>query len=209
MVVFEAIGDCIHENNDVSIFPWKISKKYFPKYIRLWKQIDFEDIGQLVAMPIILKLSTGDLKLKSEGYNLIEELLKIEFDVVGGIRIIDIENNKTILPGCCCGLRDWRDWLEFEKSGRPFWMGHDPSPGIEINESFYRIWSGYIEGSEATEYYIDINKEQFHENLIKLERDLNDFLDKLKEWATIYAANDVDKLVNKFNETLNISKIFY
>ena len=50
----------------------------------------------------------------------------------GGLRVTDTAGGVTLLPGCCTGLEDWREWLDVLDGGGTGWFGHDPSPVAEL-----------------------------------------------------------------------------
>ncbi|MFI0898750.1 hypothetical protein [Streptomyces sp. NPDC020983] len=57
----------------------------------------------------------------------------------GGLRFHDTATGVTVVPGCCCGLEDWREWLEVTAGGS-LWLGHDPSPRIEHHGAAVHLW---------------------------------------------------------------------
>ncbi|MEV0740152.1 hypothetical protein AB0I51_30410 [Streptomyces sp. NPDC050549] len=56
----------------------------------------------------------------------------------GGLRITDTASGTTLLPGCCNGLDEHRDWFEVVDGG---WacFGHGPSPVAERHGSVVRL----------------------------------------------------------------------
>ncbi|GAA2460250.1 hypothetical protein GCM10010405_50710 [Streptomyces macrosporus] len=57
----------------------------------------------------------------------------------GGLRIHHTDIDVTVSPGCCCGLEDWREWLDITNGDTP-WLGHDPSPRVEHADPVVRLW---------------------------------------------------------------------
>ncbi|MFG2629807.1 hypothetical protein [Streptomyces sp. NPDC048473] len=57
----------------------------------------------------------------------------------GGLRIRDTATGVTASPGCCFGLKNWRDWLDLMNSEEP-WLGHDPAPHVERVGAIVRLW---------------------------------------------------------------------
>src|SRR5262249_5798833 len=42
------------------------------------------------------------------------------------------DGEPILLPGCCCGLEDWREWIAFLDAGAaPPWCGHTPDAFFE------------------------------------------------------------------------------
>ncbi|MDD2338464.1 MAG: hypothetical protein PHD01_18065 [Geobacteraceae bacterium] len=58
----------------------------------------------------------------------------------GGLRIT--KEGKTIDPSCCADFQDWREW-ELLQAGDidSLWLGHDPSPWVEVMGDEVIIWS--------------------------------------------------------------------
>lgn len=101
----------------------------------------------------------------------------------------------TILPSCCCGLEDWRSWEGLEPGSESPWLGHDPTPWIDCQQSEVRIW----QDSEAEgRTPISASYAQLHEQVAQMEAALTGFsvamahrLDQLgesTEFATHFAA---------------------
>lgn len=60
--------------------------------------------------------------------------------VAGGLRLLDTVTGVAVVPGCCAGLEDWREWAGVLTGGSP-WLGHDPSPEVEIgDDGGLRVW---------------------------------------------------------------------
>jgi hypothetical protein len=111
---------------DVSPFSW----------IRLSGEITYSEIG-LVFVQLV---QYNKLDLSGESQTFLKQIVEAESLVLlGGIQAVWAD--KVIPPSCCCGLETWRDWQEFLKTGETSWLGHDPSPWLEIRGDLIRIWS--------------------------------------------------------------------
>ncbi|MBM80865.1 MAG: hypothetical protein CMJ78_09750 [Planctomycetaceae bacterium] len=107
-----------------------------------------------------------------------------------------MEGAPPIIPGCCCGLESWREWLEVSSGGKAPWTGHDPSPLIEREEDIIRIWSdGGLGGADAC-HSIEFTLDQFIDALNCVQSDLKDFLEALEHWL---ATNDCSDFKYSWN----------
>ncbi|GAQ69401.1 hypothetical protein ACKI1I_02120 [Streptomyces turgidiscabies] len=57
----------------------------------------------------------------------------------GGLQITDTVTGTTLLPGCCNGLDERRDWLEVVDGDGWASFGHDPSPLAERHADVVRL----------------------------------------------------------------------
>jgi hypothetical protein len=95
----------------------------------------------------------------------------------GGVRLHDTTTGATVVPGCCAGLEDWRDWT-LVAAGESPWLGHDPSPRAEALADHARIWPNGHAGP-----VVDVPWVAFPELLGQVHRDLVAFADRLADWA--------------------------
>ncbi|WP_058041168.1 hypothetical protein [Streptomyces roseifaciens] len=98
----------------------------------------------------------------------------------GGLRVTDTATGLTVLPGCCCGLEDWRDWLQVVDGGSPPDLGHDPSPLAERRGDLVRLTADI---EEADSPVIELPVTEWRRMLVDVERDLADFLQLAAGWA--------------------------
>ncbi|MCW3818261.1 hypothetical protein ONA91_27805 [Micromonospora sp. DR5-3] len=99
--------------------------------------------------------------------------------VAGGLHLTDTATGVTVLPGCCAGLEDWREWTLALAGGSP-WLGHDPSPEIEALDDRLRVWQ---DAARHTGAYVDLSRVRLAELLVGVQRDLTGFLARLDDWA--------------------------
>lgn len=116
----------------------------------------------------------------------------------GGIRVIINDRQDSIEPGCCCGLETWREWFDLLQTGNSPWLGHDPSPWIELKGEIVRIWSdgGIEKVSDA--FAIEVRQTNFIQALMKIERDLQAFLVCIDSWTKEIGFEESNQLVQKF-----------
>jgi hypothetical protein len=120
----------------------------------------------------------------------------------GGLRVRDV-SGRTIAPSCCCGLEDWREWLEFLRTGKSPFLGHDPAQGIEHLGDVIRVVSFPAEG---TEYYIELQPNDFANELRQVQDDLKQFLAVLKNWAVHLDLAQGEDCVTRFDEMFEINR---
>lgn len=87
----------------------------------------------------------------------------------------------AIFPGCCCGLEDWRSWEGLEPGSDSPWLGHDPTPWIECEQSEVRIWQdSAAEG--RTPHAISAPYARLHEQVSQVEAALTGFSAAMAQW---------------------------
>ena len=116
---------------------------------------------------------------------LAEELLI----VAGGLQLSDTEAGTVVVPGCCCGLEDWREWIRVLTDGSP-WLGHDPGPEVEVIGLGLRVWQDGGPNRERgrwadrwAEQRVDFPRRELAPLLLGVQRDLVGFLNALAKWA--------------------------
>lgn len=128
----------------------------------------------------------------------------------GGISVFG-EGQKRISPGCCCGLDEWREWIDFLETGRTPWIGHDPSPWLEINGGIVRIWSDGARGltqKTVQKFCLDVPRSEFEQALTNVEQDLRAFLRCIERWAKGIGIRDWASVVRKFDESFHVTESF-
>ncbi|MFL1380794.1 hypothetical protein [Nocardiopsis protaetiae] len=104
-----------------------------------------------------------------------------ELFVAGGVRVIDTTRRTVLVPGCCSGLGEWRDWLRhLDGDGRPPDLGHDPSPFIERSGDTVRMTvDAETEGGPV----IEVGAPELRASLGRVENDLRGFLGSARIWS--------------------------
>ena len=64
----------------------------------------------------------------------------------GGLAAID--GNIVIMPSCCCRIENWPEWKRLLDTGEQPWLGHDPSPWVEIQDDNFLVWPNGGMGEE-------------------------------------------------------------
>lgn len=105
----------------------------------------------------------------------------------GGIAFFE-DDQKVIMPSCCCGLEEINDICESIRNRMSPWLGHDPKPGVVYEDNYAKVWSNDPKLIEENLYYIEFKYEELLESLEKTKKDLLDFIEKpLFNW--IYLRN--------------------
>jgi len=124
-----------------------------------------------------------------------------EFPTVlsGGLAVLD--GDIFVMPSCCTrfpeSLMDWRLLLD---GGDKPWLGHDPSPWVEIQGDNFLVWpnGGMGEEMDASLKPARFNRAQLKVALASVQQDIRDFLLPLRSWALHYCPADAESLVASF-----------
>jgi hypothetical protein len=175
--------------------------------IRIWGGVSDSEITLiLVAMMTQNQLSGCDSFEALVGQITAKEPLIL----AGGIRISD--GKRTIEPGCCCGVEDWREQIGLLVEGDG-WMGHDPAPWARIDGDHVEVWSdGGLESPPshdgANVFSIRVPKQIALTFEAAIHRDLAAFLDALGRWAESKVGQvAADALVAKLSSVWRISRV--
>ncbi|WP_157544907.1 hypothetical protein [Microtetraspora fusca] len=113
----------------------------------------------------------------------------------------DSATGLTISPSCCSGLEDWREWGALPQGYWPF-LGHDPSPWIEILSDRFRVWPD--DGRSAGDLFIDIPARELPGLLRGVQRDLLGFLNAVEKWALAIFPDRTPALLELLDECFDI-----
>lgn len=116
----------------------------------------------------------------------------------GGLAAID--GNIIIMPSCCCRLEHWPEWRQLLDTGEQPWLGHGPSPWVEVQDNKFLVWpnGGMGEEMDASLKPARFNRTQLKVVLASVQQDIRDFLFPLRRWALHYCLEDTDLLVACF-----------
>ncbi|WP_127534461.1 hypothetical protein [Paenibacillus kobensis] len=126
------------------------------------------------------------------------EILKEESVAIsGGIAFFEDEN-KFILPSCCCGLEDWADLEESVVNWSSPWLGHDPSPGIIYQSECLIVWSDEPNENNKNLISIQFTYEEMLEGLKGMNTDLKGFIQQpLFHWIKVRDVDIADRMSEK------------
>ncbi len=200
LIKMQAVVEAPYCEGDFSC-PWETAKFQSFSMMPLYREMIYPKVGSVIAQ---LAKCNG-IELNGDKQTVFSQILALENEnlvLPGGIQVIDGQN--TISPGCCCGLETWREWLDFLKTGKSPWLGHDPSPFVENLGNVIRIWSDGGMGQVSDAFYIDVSRDRFTRALILVEQDLQAFLFWIESWAQEVGFTESSKLCQKFDECFSV-----
>lgn len=161
--------------------PWPVAPNAAGSWTRLHANCRADQVGLFVAA----LAHSLDLDAGTDRHALVSALLADETLVVaGGLRLRDTRTGATVVPGCCAGLADWREWGRVLAGESP-WLGHDPSPEVEFRGDTLRVWPDraspirHRSGADA----VLVPSSALPGLLIGVQRDLAGFLDRVRAWT--------------------------
>ena len=154
-----------------------------------------EEIGSVVLTACLY----NQIEIHPSAIETLNAFLAEEFVLPGGLQFSENAQVKVV-PGCCSGLEDWREWLDV-LNGNTIWAGHDPSPGVEFVDDGIRVWQD--EKADGVQF-IDFGVDEMRGLLEKVESDLKGFVVRLGKWADYLAPELKLKIVEHFAKNMNI-----
>ncbi|MBU5345831.1 hypothetical protein [Paenibacillus lautus] len=125
-----------------------------------------------VELFLILLFGYNHINIEQSFLLSFNELLEQEgVALSGGIAFFEDEN-KYILPSCCCGLEDISYIIDTIIIKQSPWMGHDPAPGITYLDDQVHVWP---DDPETIESNVNSKSIQF------LYKELIDSLEKTRK----------------------------
>ena len=118
----------------------------------------------------------------------------------GGLQFVE-DGVAKVVPGCCSGLENWREWLDVPYGQKMIWAGHNPTPWVEYFDGGVRIWED--EKSDEIQH-IEFSQEEMELLLKKTETDLKGFLRQLEKWARYVAPGFEQSIVAYFAQHMHI-----
>ncbi|MFI5492665.1 hypothetical protein [Actinoplanes sp. NPDC051859] len=162
--------------------PWPVAAAAPGSWLVLDAGCTADQVGLFVAA-LAARIDVASPGSRDE---VVDALLAEEFLIVaGGLRLSDTEAGTVVVPGCCCGLEDWREWIRVRTDCSP-WLGHDPGPEVEVIGLDLRVWQDGGPNRERgrwAEQRVDLPRRELPELLLGVQRDLVGFLNGLAQWA--------------------------
>ncbi|WP_328665201.1 hypothetical protein [Streptomyces sp. NBC_00328] len=165
------------------------------------------EVGSALAMLADCNSQTGDDdRPLTDASEAIRRLLETDKVIApGGLRVHDTRTNVTVRPGCCCGLEDWREWLDIA-DGETLWLGHDPSPRLEHAGEVLQLWPDIGDAQETPAGQpIEIVVGDLPGILHTVQEGLQGFLYLTKQWATHHVPTLAEDLAARLDEDLAIN----
>lgn len=162
--------------------PWPVAPMAAWSWLVLDAGCPDEEVGLFVSV-LAHRLDVASRERRDE---VVDTLLAEDFLIVaGGLRLVDDVTGMVVVPGCCMGLEDWRDWVQVLAGGTP-WLGHDPGPDVEVIGDDLRVWQDGGPGRHHGRW-ADTNvlmpRLALSELLRDVHRDLLGFLTVLGGWT--------------------------
>jgi hypothetical protein len=184
------------------VAPWPTTSEYAGAYLPIFPGLSSEEIGSLVITACLY----NQAEIHPDGAETLRAFMATAkardgFVLPGGLRFKEGGQVK-IIPGCCCGLENWREWLDVPHGKKYLWAGHNPSPWCEYFDNHIRIWQDEKEeGVDSIEFEIP----EMEVLLEGVERDLLGFLAILKKWVAYVSPGLEADFVAYFAENMNIA----
>jgi hypothetical protein len=119
----------------------------------------------------------------------------------GGLRISDTATGTTLLPGCCNGLDERRDWLEVVDGKGWASFGHGPSPLAERHGDVVRLT---VDAEQHNSPAIELPVADLRRLLAGAERDLLDFLHIAAAWAARHLPDYATPVTSALGRALDL-----
>lgn len=184
------------------LWPWSVADYKPFSHIQLYDEMTDLEVGLIFAQLV----QYNDLENGDNANDVLYRAIESETLILPGGLQVKSTANELIYPGCCCGLEEWREWLDFLTTERSPWLGHDPSPWFEMVDGFVRIWSDGGMDSAASGFHIDFEQSTFETELSRVQQDLSTFLVKIEAWANGIEFPEPRKLSSKFDKCFAISR---
>ncbi|QQM38810.1 hypothetical protein [Streptomyces liliifuscus] len=183
---------------------WPLADSPPDRLLALSGELSSRELG--TAMAVLTTYNKGQRQRRprapKDSLEQVGRLLATECIIApGGLRIRDTATGVTVVPGCCSGLENWRDWLDLMSGGEP-WLGHDPTPGIEHAGAVARLWP---DGDRPEGLPIDLPLAQLPGLLDSVQDRLVGFLGAVEAWAASHAPSIAAAVVARLDEALAVS----
>ncbi len=180
------------------VAPWPTVSEYADTHMPLFPSLSSDEIGLLVITACLY----NQTEILPNATETLQAFMDNDgFVLPGGLRFLDGGQVK-IIPGCCSGLENWREWLDVPHGKNAVWAGHDPSPQVEYFDNHVRIWQDEkAEGVDSVEFELP----EMEVLLTGVTLDLQGFLPRLEKWVAYISPGLEDDFVAYFAENMNIA----
>ncbi|MEH2404715.1 hypothetical protein [Nostoc sp.] len=94
--------------------PWFVADHKPFSRIQLYGEMTDLEVGLIFAQLV----KYNDLDSESDAYEVLYQVIESETLILPGGLQVRSTADELIYPGCCCGLEEWREWLDFLTKGR-------------------------------------------------------------------------------------------
>jgi hypothetical protein len=190
MVILEAVVETVVAGERP---PWPISVPEAERLVRLSGESSAAEVGDVVQQLVLY----NSLPLAGSAPEVIARVIAAENLVLpGGIRARSDSSDLVAVPGCCCGMERWRDWIGLEAEASSPWWGHDPDPWVERIGDTLRLWSDA--STAATAFCFEVSVAEYPRMIAAVSVDLASFTQRLQQWARVLTPDTADKLASHF-----------
>ncbi|WP_298919641.1 hypothetical protein [uncultured Nostoc sp.] len=106
------------------LWPWFVADYKPFSRIQLYGEITDLEVGLIFAQLV----KYNDLDSESDANDVLYQVIESKTLILPGGLQVRSSADELICPGCCCGLEEWREWLDFLTTGRSPWLGQRSKP---------------------------------------------------------------------------------
>jgi hypothetical protein len=177
--------------------PWPTLPGAETFYVRLHAGVTDEEVGSIMLTACLY----NRVEVSRDAAETLSRFIAEDgFVLPGGPRLA--AGGREVVPGCCCGLEDWHEWLEVPRGKNTVWTGHDPSPEVEYVGDRVRVWQD--RKSEGVGF-VEFDRGEMEALLARVGSDLEGFLHRLGGWAEHLAPSLGQRVAEYFAEHMNIA----
>ncbi|QLE44091.1 hypothetical protein FD723_29050 [Nostoc sp. C052] len=108
------------------LWPWSVADYKPFSHIQLYDEMTDLEVGLIFAQLV----QYNDLENGGNANDVLYRVIESETLILPGGLQVKSTANELIYPSCCCGLEEWREWLEFLTTGRSPWLTIQ-APGLK------------------------------------------------------------------------------
>jgi hypothetical protein len=179
--------------------PWPIAEGRF-FYVRLFSGTSDAEIGSL--MMAAFSPVTEEIIRENAAETLRAFVANDDGFVLSGGLFFKENGEIKVGPGCCGGLEDWDRWFDVAEGKTDIWTGHDPSVLVEVKDRTIKIWNDQAARDEK--FSLEFTREELIRRLEIVEKDLRDFLERLRQWTAAVAPGLEERVVRHFAKNMSI-----
>nr|WP_184754594.1 hypothetical protein [Streptosporangium album] len=205
MIVDVILIDAVLEASGTADFTgWPVAEPASDRILALSGQMTPAEVG--AAMAVIFRYGDIPTEPISDLHHLLDRhLVEAEALVApGGLRVRDTTTNAEILPGCCCGLENWREWRNVLYK-KDIWLGHDPGTDLEYIVGAVRLRQESYAHSLTSPTQVEIQLDDLPALLATAHLRLQGFLSLVHKWASEATPRAADRLVTVLDENFEIN----
>jgi hypothetical protein len=167
----------------------------WPSYVELVENSTEEEVGL-----VLLQLATYNRREQGPLLSATDLARAESLVLPGGLAVS--KEGRTVVPSCCCGLEDWPEWHMAVSDGSSPWMGHDPSPWLQVQGDNFYLWPDEALPQEERDLHaIAFTKAELQEQLSVVSRELAGFAARLREVLERHSPSHAHEVAAAFART--------